>query len=165
MSYNSLSRTPLAAAKVIRSAYSSKLSLGITFPENSPFTRQEFKDESDINTIMAQYMRTGELPSLNEVAPQYLDLSESMSFQEQMLFVSEAQSLFSELPSEIRNRFQNDPGAFIDFCGDENNRPELAKMGLLNTEATKAILSPEPPLKQAPMASTEASTPKAKTEG
>jgi phage internal scaffolding protein len=146
MSYNPEYRTPIKKTdSPFVSAYSVKIQTPLTFPENSPHTRQEFKAESDINTIMSQYARTGEMPKINELAPQFLDVSQNMDFQTHMNYVREAQELFDALPSQVRNRFQNDPGAFIDFTSDENNRSELAKMGLLSTEATRAILSPSPP--------------------
>jgi phage internal scaffolding protein len=126
------------------SAYSPKLKITITFPENSPYTKQEFKDESDINTIMSQYQRTGLMPNINESAPQYLDAT-GYDFREQMEFVRGAQELFNELPSDLRNRFNNDPARFLDFTADPLNRVEMAKLGLLSIDATKAILSPPPP--------------------
>jgi phage internal scaffolding protein len=131
------------------SAYSFKSRVSISFPENSPHTKQEFKAEADINTIMARYNRTGELPQINLVAPQYLDVTD-MDFHEHMNIIREAQDLFDALPSQVRNRFANDPGEFIDFCGDSNNHPELARMGLLSTEATRAILTPAPNTNVAP---------------
>jgi phage internal scaffolding protein len=156
MSYNPDYRTQyIKTDSPFFSAYSVKISTPLTFPENSPHTKQEFKAESDINTIMAQYMRTGELPKINEVAPQFLDVTD-MDFQTHMNIIREAEELFAELPSSIRNRFQNDPGAFIDFTSDENNRPELARMGLLSTEATRAILSPTPPPQNSPQSLPEA---------
>ena len=142
MSYQPDNRTKFVESESpFKSAYSRKISVSLSFPENSPYTRQEFKAEADINTIMARYQRTGELPAINVVAPQYLDVT-GMDFQEHMNAIREAQELFDALPSQIRNRFQNDPGEFIDFCGDSNNHPELARMGLLSAEATKAILTP-----------------------
>lgn len=136
MSYNP--ELPTAFKPTFASAYSEKKRHAIFFEENSPHTKQEFKAESDINTIMARYNRTGELPQINLVAPQYLDVT-GMDFHAHMNAVREAQNLFDDLPSQIRNRFANDPGAFIDFCSDPDNRLELSKMGLLSTEATKAI--------------------------
>lgn len=152
MSYDPKNRTPyLNSNTPFFTAYGVKVQTPITFPENSPVTWQEFKAESDINTIMAQYMRTGELPQINLQAPQYLDVT-NMDFQTHMQYVVDAQNLFSELPSHVRNRFQNDPGAFIDFCGDPENRRELAKMGLLSTDAARAILSPAANTNAAPAA-------------
>lgn len=148
MSYNP--ENPTSTNPTFASAYSAKNRLAISFPENSPHTKQEFKAEADINTIMARYNRTGELPQINLVAPQYLDVTD-MDFHTHMNIIREAQDLFDALPSQVRNRFANDPGEFIDFCGDLNNHPELARMGLLSTEATKAILTQGVTQTNAPM--------------
>lgn len=156
MSYDPNYRTPYKKTdSPFLSAYSLKIQQPLTFPDNSPYTKQEFKAESDINTIMASYARTGELPKINELAPQFLDVTD-MDFQTHMNYIREAQELFDELPSAIRNRFQNDPGAFIDFTSDPINRPELARLGLLSTEATRAILSPTPPSQNSPQSLPEA---------
>lgn len=103
-------------------------------------TKQSFKDECDINRIMARYQSTGELPNLNNVEPQYLDCSE-FDFQNHQNFIAGAFSMFNELPSGIRSRFENDPGKFLDFCSQEKNRPELAEMGLLRPNADPVISS------------------------
>lgn len=101
------------------------------FPPNSRWTKQSFKDECDINTIMARYMSTGELPDISSVAPQYLDVTSGFDFQSMNDQVVEAKNLFSQLPSALRSRFANDPGAFLDYCADPENEPEMRKLGLL----------------------------------
>lgn len=126
-------------------SYSSeKLQVLLHFPVDSLVTDQSFRDECDINTIMARYQSTGELPVLNGTQGQWLDVTE-MDFQTHMDFILDAQHLFDELPSSIRDRFGNDPGAFLGFASDESNRSELAKMGLLTPEATEAVLYPKTP--------------------
>lgn len=122
-----------------KSAYSEKHRVAVTFPEHSRWTKQSYKEECDINTIMGRYMRTGELPMMNVQYPQYLDCT-GQDFQAHMQFIAGAQSMFNDLPSDIRNRFKNDPGAFLDFCSDSNNRVELAQMGLLSIDATRDVL-------------------------
>ena len=56
-----------------------------------------------------------------------------------MNIVTRAQQMFEELPSKIRNKFKNDPSAFLDFVADPLNRPEMDEMGL-----TEAKVPPEP---------------------
>jgi len=113
MSYNPEYRTPLISGESrFLSAYSIKVQTPLDFPDQSPHTRQEFKAEADINTIMSRYMRTGELPQINVVAPQYLDVTE-MDFQSHMNAIREVQELFDQLPSSVRNRFLSDPGSFV----------------------------------------------------
>jgi phage internal scaffolding protein len=148
-------------------AYSKSKSQALTFlPENS-LTRQEFKDECDINHIMARYQSTGELPRLNQGTAQFLDVSASLQFQDSMNFIAEAQSMFNELPSRIRDRFYNDPAQFLDFCSNPKNTVELASMGLLTPEATHAALNPSTPSSPTPTppkSSTKAPEPDSKTD-
>lgn len=124
-----------------RSAFSPKFSCAITFPPDSPYTKQEFKDECDINILLAQYQTTGHIPNLNELDPQYLDVT-GLDFQEHMQFIAGAQSLFNELPSSIRNRFKNDPGEFLDFTSNPANREEMAEMGLLKPQSEWVAVPP-----------------------
>lgn len=131
MSYSSAVQRPVISNKNhIQTIYSPKVRLSITFPDVSPFTKQEFKDECDINILMAKYQATGEMPNLNESDPRYLDAT-GFDYQAHMNFVAGANSLFNALPSAIRSRFRNDPVQFLDFTGDEKNRDEMVKMGLL----------------------------------
>lgn len=140
---------------LIQSNYSPKKRYQITFQTNSPHTKQSFKDECDINTIMSRYQSTGQIPNLNECAPQYLDVS-GIEFQESMEFVAGAKSLFQEMPSAIRNRFGNSPAEFLDFCSHEKNRPELAEMGLLKPQMPELIPTHQPLKQTQPQVTTQA---------
>lgn len=106
----------------------------LTFPENSRHTKQSFAQECDINTIMARYQSTGEMPVLNQQAPQYLDVT-GADFQASMEFLRGASDLFNQLPSDLRDRFQNDPAQFLDFTSNPKNRDEMKALGLLKPEA------------------------------
>lgn len=128
---------------LFQSAYSQKPRVSLSFPENSPWTKQSHKDECDINQIMSRYMATGELPNIAERAPQYLDVT-GLEFQASMDFIAGANTLFHEMPSAIRNRFDNSPALFLDFCSQEKNRPELAEMGLLKAIVPPVIPNPTP---------------------
>lgn len=97
MSFNPKSRTPLIDSKFVRSAFSRVSRVSMQFDKVSRFTRQEFRDECDINTIMRRYQSTGELPVLNQGSAKFLDVSASLTFQDSMNFVASAQSMFNEL--------------------------------------------------------------------
>lgn len=128
-------------------------STSLSFPPNSRWTKQSFAQECDINTLMARYMSTGEIPNLNEAAPQYLDAT-GFDFHVMQNQLVEAQSLFDALPSKIRSRFGNDPGQFLDFVGDPDNRSEMAAMGLLNSAQggyPRAPITSAPPASEASM--------------
>lgn len=131
--------TPLVHTH-IHHKFSKKPRVQVTFTEPS-LTKQSFKDECDINRIMARYQATGLLPNINEMPPQYLDVT-GIDFQGHQNFIAGAFSMFHELPSALRARFSNNPGEFLDFCSHEKNRPELAEMGLLRPIAEPVIPMP-----------------------
>lgn len=130
-------------------AYGPKYRQVVEFSSPS-LAKQSFKDECDINVIMGRYIRTGVLPeTVQRLEAQFADVSE-VDFQSAMELVAGAQSMFNELPSNIRNRFQNDPAQFLAFTSDEKNRPELAEMGLLAPNASTVIPMPQSMQNNAP---------------
>lgn len=143
---NPKNRTPRQEAhNGILSAFSATRRHTITFPENSPYTDQSYADEADINTIMAKYRATGELPQLNSMEPNFLDVTE-MDFQGHMNIIVEAQNMFAQLPADLRDRFGNSPAAFLGFTSDPANLTEIAKLGLLSPDAAQKALNPTPTL-------------------
>jgi phage internal scaffolding protein len=143
MSYQPQNRTN-PETPIIKHAYSLTTRIALTFPEDSPYTKQEFAEESDINTIMARYQSTGIMPSMNETYPQFLDVTGN-DFAEHMQIIVEARELFESLPSALRERFNNDPARFLDFTSNHaENGAEMAKLGLLTPEATDRYINPPP---------------------
>jgi phage internal scaffolding protein len=92
--------------------------------------QQHPREECDINTIVRRFGLTGELPT-GVRAPQYGDFTSATDYHTAMNAVISAQESFMQLPADIRTRFNNDAGAFVDFCSDENNRAEAEKLGLV----------------------------------
>lgn len=117
---------------------------------NSPSrTKQEFAKDADINNIVKKFIKTGQLPptALAQQKQAYADYSEIGSFHESFNQILGAREMFQQLPVEIRNRFQNDPGQLLDFVADPANETEARELGLLNLTETPEP-APEPP--QAP---------------
>ncbi|AXH75169.1 MAG: internal scaffolding protein [Microviridae sp.] len=141
----------------IHHKYSKKPRISITFPTDG-MTKQSFKDECDVNRIIARFQATGELPNINNLPPQYLDVT-AVDFQEHQNFIAGAFSLFHELPAKIRDKFENNPGAFFDFCSQDKNRPELAEMGLLRADLPPVVpltsVDTSEPVKTAPTPDTK----------
>lgn len=100
-------------------------------------TKQSFKEECDINTIVRRFGITGELPG-NTVLPTYGDFIGVADYRSAMDAIAKANEAFDGLPSAVRYRFNNDPARFVDFCSNEENRQELAAMGLLKPEEAPA---------------------------
>jgi phage internal scaffolding protein len=117
---------------------------GIKFEDES-LTQQHFAQEADINVIMAYYQRTGILGDpLNPGtdAPMFGDFSNVQDFQKAQNAIIEANRAFMSLPSDVREKFNNDPGKLIEFLSNEDNRDEAIKLGLVK----------EPPAPAAPIA-------------
>lgn len=102
--------------------------------EDKSLAQQHTKDEVDINNIVATFTRTGMLPQ-HTMPPLQDDFHKIGSFQDALDLVVAARESFQAMPAEIRNRFQNDPARFVDFCSNPDNRPEMRKLGLLSDQA------------------------------
>jgi phage internal scaffolding protein len=98
--------------------------------EDPSLAQQHAKDETDINTIVRRFGLTGELPS-NVRVPQYGDFTHTTDYHTAMNAVLAANEAFMQLPADVRTRFNNDPGALVDFVSDDNNRAEAEKLGLV----------------------------------
>jgi len=112
-----------------RHKFSPRMRVSISF-DGDGRTKQSFKDECDVNRIMARYLGAGILPEhLNRAMAQFVDCT-GVDFQEAQLLVSGAKSLFAELPSAIRSRFHHSPAEFLEFVENPQNGPALVEMGL-----------------------------------
>lgn len=94
-------------------------------------TKQEFKDEVDVNSIMAKYRRTGLISHVRANPGTYADLTGLASYHESLNKVAQAQELFLALPATIRGKFENDPAKMVAFMEDESNHDEARKLGML----------------------------------
>lgn len=97
--------------------------------------QQQFRDESDINTLVDRFHLTGEMPQLEQL-PNYADFTGIFDFQSAMNQVVKSREEFMTLPAKTRARFHNDPQEFLEFCSDSENVPEARRMGLLKPEPT-----------------------------
>lgn len=93
-------------------------------------TKQSFREECDINHIMARWIRTGVLDHLAANPPIFGNFDHGMDYQSACNQVIEADRAFDALPSSIRDRFHNDPAELIDFMDDPDNHAESQELGL-----------------------------------
>lgn len=113
-------------------------------------TQQHYRDECDINEIVRRFGLTGELPEHGR-PPEYRDFEAIYDYHSAMNAITAAQQAFAQMPAEVRYRFRNDPGSFVDFCNDPANLEEATALGLTNpkTEINQVNqdLKEEAPLK------------------
>ena len=101
-------------------------------------TRQDDADQADINFIVNQFLKTGELPQDVRV-PQYGDFSDATDYKTSLDLVRRAEQAFGEFPADVRARFNHDVGAFLDaaYKGDVE--------GVTLSPAGSSSESPTPP--------------------
>ena len=105
----------------------------IKFDQNDGRTQQHQKDECDINLIIKRH--TPEQIALMAIQNegQYGDAT-SIDYHAAQNIIANANTMFNDLPSEIRNQFDNDPALFLDFTSNEANYAEMRKMGIMSPE-------------------------------
>lgn len=110
-------------------------------------TKQEFKDDANINVIMARYIKTGQVPVHNREAF-YGDFEDVDSYLETRSRLAHFETLFNTLPSEIRDQFGSRPEQLMEAFADGN--PELLeKLGLIEPEQAETTPA-ESPAESAP---------------
>lgn len=94
-------------------------------------TKQQFKDQCDINKIMKRYQKSGTIDHFSSQEPFYGDVSGLTGYKDHLEKVMEANHLFNGMEADIRERFENSPEKFIDFMGDEKNIDEALELGII----------------------------------
>lgn len=101
-----------------------------TGEEIPSMTKQEFRDDCDINLLMARYEKTGVIDHINRSVPQYGDFASVPEYHEAIEIVRRAESDFASLPATVRDRFENDPAQYLAFVNDPENLEESYELGL-----------------------------------
>jgi len=103
-------------------------------PDEDPsLTKQADLETSDINYIVDQYIKNDVLPYGVKI-PEYIDYSNVPNdFHAAQQFMLDANDLFMEYPADVRSRFDNDPGKFLEYFRDDANREEAIRMGFIDT--------------------------------
>lgn len=120
----------------------------------SSMTKQSEMESCDIHNILKEYSQQGfeNLVRENAARGQYADLTDLPDYQEALNIVISSQAAFAALPSQVRERFGNDPARFIQFLGDPANQEEAIRLGLATDTRP-----PEPPPPPPPPAAAAAS--------
>ncbi len=113
-------------------------------------TKQQFKDECDINRIVDMY------PDVNSDEYQrrvssiignnpdlYGDYDSQMDYATAVDVVNRAKEQFDTLPSILRERFAHDPFEFLSYVNNPSNREEATNLGLFEKVIPSTNIVPE----------------------
>lgn len=114
------------------------------FCEGESMTRPSFQEECDINNIIKKFNQTGQVHHLAEGLPFYGDVTEIKDLRTALEVARQAEENFMQMPSSLREKFNNDPGLLIDFLNDGRNYKEALELGLI--ERTEPEVQPQPPV-------------------
>ena len=134
-------------------------------------TLQEFKDESDINNLVARYKQTGAfydaLAARNQGTqprvPLFEDVSEIPDFAAAQEIINQGKEAFEALSPSVRSAFSNSPELFLAFVTENAKNPEaLRKVGFLAAQQTVSAegvqgVTPPANVKAAPQQGADAS--------
>lgn len=111
-----------------RTQYSKPVAVTLKCLEKS-LTQQQFKDEVDINKMLAKFKIGVSLPG-PVALPSYGDFTGIKDYRSALDAVRSASAAFASLPLAVRQRFQNDPQQFLEFATNADNLDALREMGL-----------------------------------
>ena len=112
-------------------------------------TEQSHTKHCDIDNIVNRFTRTGVLDHVNQREPQYTDVSSCPDYHGALGVVRATEEMFASLPAELRDRFANDPGRYLEWINDPANAEEAVELGLLPGEQGGAV---KPPASETPPA-------------
>lgn len=115
-----------------------------TINSEPTMTQQQFKDEVNINNIMKKYQRTGVITHLNNRQGKFADISNAPDYLEAQQIIVKADQAFDQLPSDIRQRFHNDPAEMLAFINNPKNHDEGVKLGIFDAKLPPLNSSPAP---------------------
>jgi len=102
-----------------------------TINEEPSRTKQSFKKDTEIKTILRKYAKTGVLGDPTK-KPLWGDFTNTQQFEDNLNLVANVRSQFAQLPASVRGRFKNDPVQLLDFLQDSANDKEAVELGLKN---------------------------------
>lgn len=106
-------------------------SSGVVYSSDLPsMTKQEFKNDVNMNSIMKRYRSTGILPVSNAKAV-FGDFSKVYDYQTAVQKVMEIDEEFLKLPSHVRERYGNNPDMFMQAISNHQGLQALINEGII----------------------------------
>jgi phage internal scaffolding protein len=95
-------------------------------------TQQSQKSEACIHKMMDRYKLTGTLPQRSNFKYTGDALPPADDYHTAMNIITSTQFEFDSLPSNIRQKFGNDPAKMLQFLNEKSNYEEALALGLVN---------------------------------
>jgi phage internal scaffolding protein len=115
-----------------RTAYSERIPCFFETTGES-LTQIHLQDESNILNIIKKHDTQGIITNVQRGVARYGDFSQDVDYKESLNLIADAKENFMQLPSDIRKKFNNDPGQFFEFATNPDNESEMAKLGLIKS--------------------------------
>lgn len=112
-------------------------------------TQQQFKDDANLNVIMQRYVKSnprdphGFALAMQIGTGESGDATSTLTLADALNLVNEGTDRFMELPSDLRDRFGNDPVKLESFLRNPENQEEAYRLNL--------AVRPETPQKPPPL--------------
>ncbi len=103
------------------------------FNDEPSLTKQEFREETDINNLMDRLQKGYEINTV-PLQPAFFDTTIVPKFDEAQDIIVSAYESFESLPAKIRDRFDGDISKFVGFISDPENKVEAIRLGLLEPD-------------------------------
>ena len=93
-------------------------------------TNQSFKDECDINRVLDRAKHGASLSHLLQHGGNYGDFStwDENTYEQMQVNLARGKSIFADLPAELRDEFDNNPGKFFEFVNKPDNKDRLEEL-------------------------------------
>ncbi len=99
----------------------------IDWTQEKSMTKQAFKDDTDINVMLAKMQKGGSLSHLQKYEGQYGDFSE-FDFLDAQLQLTRGREIFDALPIEMKKEFGQSPAEFFAFVNNPANKDRLKEL-------------------------------------
>lgn len=130
--------------------------LAVSFKEVQSRTKQMFRDGTRIDNVLKRYGTAGVDSAMapwlfaQGMASAPFGVDQGRDYHSQLSAVTSVRQYFEALPSKVRARFGNDPAQMLEFLGDEKNREEAEKLGLVKAPEKAPISPPVKPEEKPP---------------
>jgi phage internal scaffolding protein len=132
-------------SKSFRTAYDGRnrevsFSTSLNFTGDPGRAQQQFKDECDVNNVIARYKVQGLARVRSDYARgEFMNLASAPDLHTALNIVAAANETFAALPASLRKEYDNDPAKFVEAVHDSKSRETFEKLGLMKPKASDPL--------------------------